>query len=406
MSIIKKKYKVVDLFAGAGGFGLGFTMGEDSPYELVCSVEKDKWAAETLMANSTHKIVLSNIEKFKTKQSIRQVCKEIPDIIIGGPPCQGFSYASGKKDPSDPRNSLFKYFAKWVNTLGPQVFVMENVKGLLNGHNEKGEKVIDIIEQTFKKIGYSINIWVLNAANYGVPQIRERIFIVGYKGDIKITPPAITHYLPSQINMLGTKIEKLTPAITVWDAIGDLPSINAGEGAEEQIYEKEGTTVFQNESRTNSLKVYNHVAMNHTKRVVHRYENIINGVAMSNIPDESKVRKRNGNGELSESVFSSNYRHLKPDMISYTIPASFYSNFVHPYKARNITTREAARIQSFPDYYVFKGKRTQISSKLLMQLGKEDENHLSQYNQVGNAVPPLLAKAISKRIHEFLQEQL
>src|SRR5690606_11277219 len=109
-------------------------------------------------------------------------------IIIGGPPCQGFSHA-GKKDPSDPRNSLFKNYAQWVKTLKPKVFVMENVRGLLTGTNEKGEKVIDIIIKTFQKIGYTVNIWELNAANYGVPQIRERIFIVGSIDGSLITPP-------------------------------------------------------------------------------------------------------------------------------------------------------------------------------------------------------------------------
>ena len=144
--------------------------------------------------------------------------------------------------------------------------------------------------------------------------------------------------------------------------------------------------------------------MSHTKRVVKRYEQILNGLSLEEIPEELKVRKRNGNGEISDREYNSNYRHLKPNMVSYTIPASFYSNFVHPTQPRNITSREAARLQSFPDSYVFKGKRTQISSKLLMQQGKEAENHLSQYNQIGNAVPPLLAKAVANSILDFINE--
>ena len=114
--------------------------------------------------------------------------------------------------------------------------------------------------------------------------------------------------------------------------------------------------------------------------------------------------KRNGKGILSDSLYSSNYRRLEPNSVSFTIPASFYSTFIHPFIPRNITAREAARIQSFPDWYVFKGKRTQISSKLLATLGKEEDNHLSQYNQIGNAVPPLMAKAIAKRIYEYLEK--
>ena len=108
--------------------------------------------------------------------------------------------------------------------------------------------------------------------------------------------------------------------------------------------------------------LFNHVTMSHTKRVVQRYEQILNGVSLSDLSPELQVRKRNGNGELSTSEFSLNYRHLKPNMISYTIPASFYSNFIHPNQPRNITSREAARLQSFPDDYIFKGKRTYLYS--------------------------------------------
>lgn len=398
------QYTVVDLFAGAGGFGLGFQLAEKN-FNLICSLEVDKWAVDTLIANNTHnqKIIHGDIRKFNTPEKILNVCPIKPDVIIGGPPCQGFSHASGKKDPSDPRNSLFKNYAQWVRTLKPRVFVMENVRGLLTGTNEKGEKVIDIIIKTFKKIGYTVNIWQLNAANYGVPQARERIFIVGSIDGFLISPPKITHYIPIQQEVLNNDQHELKRAITVIQAIGDLPILKAGEGAEIGEYNQAPTSDFQEMCRKGASSLYNHVTMRHTKRIVERYQKIIEGQALSEIPLELQVRKRNGNGELSKTVFSSNYRHLKPNMVAYTIPASFYSNFVHPNQPRNITSREAARLQSFPDYYIFKGKRTQISSKLLTQLGKHDENHLSQYNQIGNAVPPLLAKAIALKIFNHLE---
>ena len=142
--------------------------------------------------------------------------------------------------------------------------------------------------------------------------------------------------------------------------------------------------------------------MKHTQRLVDRFQKILDGSTIESLPEELRVRKRNGNGVLSESLYSSNYRHINPDTVSFTIPASFYSTFIHPYLPRNITAREAARIQSFPDRYIFKGKRTQISSKLLKTLGKDEENHLSQYNQIGNAVPPIMAKVIGEIIAEFL----
>jgi DNA (cytosine-5)-methyltransferase 1 len=401
----ERKIKVLDLFAGAGGFGLGFSLASKQ-FKVICSLEVDKWAVETLKANNVdkQKIIQKDIREFKIGEQILAVCPYRPDVIIGGPPCQGFSYAGPVKDPKDPRNSLFKNFAQWVEVLKPKIFVMENVRGILTGKNEKGEKIIDIIKAAFQSIGYTTKIWELNAANYGVPQNRERIFIVGNKLGVEISEPPITHYLPSEKKKLNGKAATLKIAINVISAIGDLPKLNAGEGLEETPFITKPKTDFQKSSRGNIKVLYNHVTMGHTKRMVKRYEEILNGASIDEISEELQVRKRNGNGQLSESEYNSNYRHLKPGMISYTIPASFYSNFIHPKQPRNITSREAARLQSFPDSYVFKGKRTQISSSLLKQLGKEDENFLSQYNQIGNAVPPLLAKAVAKRISSFLKE--
>lgn len=393
MTFIKKKYKFVDLFAGAGGFGLGFQMsGRFAP---ICSVEKDLWAVETLRANNQHEIVHADITKISSKKSIESICKERPDVIIGGPPCQGFSMA-GKGDPSDPRNALFRYFVKWVKILKPKVFVMENVAGLLIRKNADGENVIDIIKEAFTKAGYECRIWTLNAADYGVPQLRQRVVIIGTRLGQKMTLPVSTHSMKESVG--------LPPYITAWEALSDLPRIAAKEGSEFMEYDREATNDYQRQCRVGSDGVYNHVAMLHTPRLVSRFQNILDGGSVSELPDELKVRKRNGNGELSESYYSSNYRHIEPNQVSFTIPASFYSTFIHPFIPRNITAREAARIQSFPDWYVFKGKRTLISSKLMTKLGKDDQNHLSQYNQIGNAVPPLLAKAIAESVSNYLDE--
>jgi len=401
----KRKIKVLDLFAGAGGFGLGFRLANDH-YKVICSLEVDKWAVDTLKANNVEKqkIIQRDIREFKTEKQIRSACPSKPDVIIGGPPCQGFSSAGPTKEPKDPRNSLFINFAQWVDVLQPKVFVMENVRGLLIGKNEKGEKVINIIKNTFNAIGYTITIWELNAAHYGVPQNRERIFIIGNKLGVEISKPNITHYLPNERKKLNGSAVDLKKAINVIKAIGDLPKLKAGEGEEEIVFKTKPKNDFQKVLRCDADTLFNHVTMSHTKRVVKRYEQILNGLSLDEIPDEFQVRKRNGNGELSESAYKSNYRHLKPKMVSYTIPASFYSNFVHPNQPRNITSREAARLQSFPDSYIFKGKRTQISSKLLKKMGKEGENYLSQYNQIGNAVPPLLAKAVANRIQDFFNK--
>jgi len=396
--------KFIDLFAGAGGFGLGFKLAD---YEHLCSLEVDKWAVDTLRQNSSKEvaIVFNDIREYNTPEKILKCCSIKPDIIIGGPPCQGFSHAGPIKDPKDPRNSLFENYAKWVEVLSPKVFVMENVTGILNRENEHGEKVIDIIKQTFRNINYSVEVWVLNAAEYGVPQIRRRVFIVGNKFGREIGLPRPTHFLPVDSSEKELKLleSNLLPAVTVEAAISDLPVIYAREGSEIQPYSASIATAYQAWARRGSDEVYNHVAMDHTKRVVERFKAIMSGISKADLHDDYKVRKRNGNGELSDTDYNSNYRHLKGDMISYTIPASFYSNFIHPLLPRNITSREAARLQSFPDTYRFMGKRTQISKKLLKKLEK-DEDHLSQYNQIGNAVPPLLAKAIASKIKLFLNE--
>lgn len=393
----KEKFKVIDLFAGSGGFGLGFLM---SNYDVFLSLEIDKWAVDTLMVNNKNgmKIIHDDIRNFKSSKKILSACNNSPDIIIGGPPCQGFSNAGNAKiDLNDPRNSLFKYFAKWVKVLRPKIFIIENVKGILTRRNSKGKKVIEIIENTFSRLGYKVNTWILNAAEYGVPQIRERVFIVGNNKNIDIAPPPVTHYISK-----SERKEGLKKALTVKNAISDLPQIKASEGEEEQIYIRKPRAKYQIWARGKQVILYNHVAMKHTKRIIERFKRIKIGESVKCVPNKYKERKRSGNGEISLSSYNMNNRRFDPDKPAYTIPASFYSTFIHPCLSRNITAREAARLQSFPDHHRFMGKRTIISNKLLKKLGFEDLINLSQYNQIGNAVPPLLSKAIAEHIRSYL----
>ncbi len=375
---------------------MGFKM---SGYDVFFSLEIDKWATDTLLENQDDGMIIlqDDIRKYKTKNDILDVCKKIPDIIIGGPPCQGFSNAgSFKRDSNDPRNLLFKDFANWVQNLEPTVFIMENVKGILSRYNSEGVKMIEVIKETFSDIGYSnLNIWTLNAAEYGVPQLRERVFIVGHKKNLTIEAPLKTHYIDK-------KIKGLKKAVTVKAAISDLPKINASEGQEVQRYEKKPASEYQVWARGNQRMIYNHIAMKHTKRIIERFSHINIGESVSRVSIEYKERKRNGNGEISEQSYNMNNRRLDPNKPSYTIPASFYSSFIHPNQNRNITAREAARLQSFPDKYRFMGKRTLISSKLSKKNGHSDYNCLSQYNQIGNAVPPILSKVIAEHISLFL----
>lgn len=371
---------------------MGFNL---SGYSIKYSLEIDQWAVETLRKNNPKTIVIhKDIRALNgSSEILSAVNNENFDVIIGGPPCQGFSVANPKKDSKDPRNSLFTNFVKWVSVLRPKVFVMENVKGILSRRNLSNEKVIDIIQNSFNDLGYSADIWILNSAEYGVPQYRERVFIVGNSLNKQIIKPT----------PIFDK-EKLEELISVGDAILDLPILNAGEGSNISNYTKDPASDYQKWARGNQNILFNHEAMKHTKRIVERFNQIQWGESPNNIPSEYHAKKRNGNGEKSKVLYNMNNRRLDPRKPSYTIPASFYSSFIHPYQNRNLTAREAARIQSFPDYYRFFGKRTMVSSKLLQKNNRLDENHLSQYNQIGNAVPPLLAKFIANQIKIFLDE--
>ncbi|RUR72368.1 DNA cytosine methyltransferase [Chlorogloeopsis fritschii PCC 9212] len=396
----------IDLFAGAGGFGLGFEM---AGFSVPLSVEIDTWACDTLRCNRPDMTVIQHdIRNFNTESSVKEICIFKPDIVIGGPPCQGFSIAGpAQKDPKDPRNSLFINFAQWINFLEPKAFVMENVKGLLSRKNAEGQKVIDIIRKTFQDLGYFVEVWILNAAEYGVPQIRERIFIVGNKMGKELASPRKTHSLElqhisqSQLSVFdGTEV---LPALTLWDAISDLPELNAREGNEEQPYIVEPQNNYQVWARHGSYILYNHVAMEHSERLVERFKHIKWGESSSDVPKEHGARRRSGNGELSNKSYDQNNRRLNPHKPSHTIAASFYANFIHPFQHRNLTAREGARIQSFPDNYRFLGKKTVVSHKLLHREARFDEKFLCQYNQVGNAVPPILAKAIALHLLEKLE---
>lgn len=400
----RRPLEVVDLFAGAGGFGLGFLL---AGHNLGCSLEIDQWAADTLRQNNPGRLVVqADIRQFQTPEHIQDIYSLRPDVIVGGPPCQGFSVAGpANKDPKDPRNALFRDFARWVQLLEPKVFVIENVKGLLSRRNASGELVLNIIRHTFLELGYLVEVWVLNAAEYGVPQSRERVFIVGNNLGLYLGEPRKTHAVEtdgSGQTSLFTDNFALPQTPTLWDAISDLPELESGSGQEEQDYTKEPTTEYQKWSKGSQERLYNHVAMSHTERLVDRFTHIGWGESSADVPEEHLPRKRNGNGTLSKNAYDQNNRRLHPYRPSHTIAASFYANFIHPFQHRNITAREGARIQSFPDSYRFMGKKTIPSHSLLQREGRDVDKHLCQYNQIGNAVPPLLSRAIALHIEEAL----
>ncbi len=389
----KKPYTVLDTFAGAGGFSLGFELAGAN---VVGAIEIDSWASETFKFNHPDATVLQgDISKITDDSILEAFSRYKLDLILGGPPCQGFSICNKNNgDPKDPRNSLFEEFIRIGRLLKPSVMIMENVPNLIKAKTKSKELVIDIIKIELEKIGYFVNSHILEATDYGVPQIRKRLFVVASKTKLQSPFPQRTHSLTNAQSLFEPQLKKCP---TLWDAISDLPEIEAREGAEESEYTKSPQNEYQLLLRQNATKLFNHKAMSHSKRLVERFAAMGWGDSTSNVPDHLRPLRRNST-EYSEKTYEQNNRRMHPDRPCHTVPASFYANFVHPYKNRNFTAREGARIQSFPDWYVFKGKPTVVSHKLLEREGRLEEKHLCQYNQIGNAVPPLMAKAIAENI--------
>lgn len=390
-----EQFRFIDLFAGAGGLSLGFEMAGAKP---VYAIEQDKWAALTYRANNPHvELVERSVLDFEDRE-IARLKALAPDAIIGGPPCQGFSHSNiVNKDPADPRNSLFREFIRFVRILKPRFAVLENVPGLLRTRTAAGRPVISVIEESFREIGYSCVPTVLEAAEFGVPQSRRRLFIVcvDRKHGVKIHPPRPTH---TQTNIVG--LFDTACALTLWEAISDLPQCTAADYDPDAFYLSPPQNSYQALMRSQvvSPKILNHEPMRHTTRIVERFSKITYGLSEADVPEELMPRRRGAPDVLSGSAYAQNSRRQPPDRPCRTVVASSHTNFIHPYLDRNFTVRELMRIQSFPDNFIACGKRAVLSKKLCIRKGLLDDIFLDQRGQIGNAVPPLLAKALAKSI--------
>ena len=350
-------HTVIDLFAGVGGLSLGFEM---EGFNVVVANEYDASIASAYTKNHPNtKMIVGDITEININETFKPYKHKI-DVIIGGPPCQGFSQKGQRKTINDKRNFLFKYYVKVVELIVPKYFVMENVPNLLTSENGLFKK--EIIE-LFGKLGYSLTTGVLNAADYGVPQNRKRAVIIGKLG--KTTPS-----LP----------QKSTKTVTVWDAIEDLSFLNSGEGCEEQQYPHPAKSEYAKRLRSNSAVLHNHVVTHHSDLALERMNLIPPNCGKKVLPKE----------HLTKSIYSGTWTRMVKDEVSVTITTRFDTpssgQFTHPYLNRAITVREAARIQSFPDTFIFTGTKS------------------SQMKQVGNAVPPLLANAIAKQIKKDMED--
>lgn len=283
-------------------------------------------------------------------------------MVIGGPPCQGFSLKGKNLGLDDPRNFLFLEYVDVVKRLKPQFFIIENVKNLLNA--AKGYFIKQIYEK-FESLGYTLNHGILNAYDFGVPQTRERTIIIGRLG--KIGNP-----LPKPSDVVKT---------TVRDAISDLYYLESGEGSDVSDYKNSPQSEYQRLLRKNSTKLYNHKATNHSAFALKKLKMVPPECDKSFMPKELYGRQQ----------FSTTWSRLQWNNPSPTIDTRFDTpsngRNSHPVLNRSITPREAARIQSFPDTFIFYGNKCSICK------------------QIGNAVPPLLAKAIGEHIKEFLENE-
>ncbi len=374
----------LDLFAGAGGMTLGF---KNAGIKSVGAIEVDRFAAETFSRNFPEIPMFNrDIYSFSNEEILERFSGV--DIIAGGPPCQGFSVAGPSQyGIIDKRNTLIMEFFRFITVLKPRYCILENVKGILNGKMNASQKALETYKSELEKIGYHNKVFVLQAADFGVPQYRERVVVISALND-NILPDQIEGQYKGQENW-----------VTVKDVFGDLPDIDAGEGTNDSVpYKTAPQSEYQRYIREGSTGVCNHVAMKHTPRLVARFAQILPGGSLLDVPAEFGQRQRNGNELDVKKRYKTNNQRLDPNKVSNIITASFQSTFVHPYLNRNLTAREGARLQSFPDSFVFCGPRTLMSKSLLKRENREDEIGLSQYNQIGNAVPPRMACAIAKSV--------
>ena len=352
------KPKVIDLFAGVGGLSLGF---KQNGFDVVFANEYNKDIAKAYKLNNPETTVNDDdIRNLDFEKVFMPYSGQIT-VVVGGPPCQGFSQKGKRIGIKDERNFMFQQFVKVVEYVRPKYFVLENVPNILTAeHGFFKEQIIEM----FSELGYDVKAKVLKAEQHGVPQTRRRAVFLGKLGKNNMEIPDDT----------GERV-------TVMEAIGDLPKLQSGEGADSAVkYETMPINKFQEEMRKNSKAIYNHCATTHSKTALERLKLITLTSTKEDLPPEHRTK----------SIHSGTWTRLKPDGYARTITTRFDTpasgQFTLPYQDRCVTVREAARLQSFPDDYIFYGNKT------------------AQMLQVGNAVPPKLASSIAKTIMEDLSK--
>lgn len=364
----KRQLIGVDLFAGAGGLSVGF---ENAGFKIVYALEKDKYAAETYRRNRNNGTLVEVANILDTKPSeilkILGLGKGDLDVVLGGPPCQGFSIANMRsRNNNNPANQLVFTFSSFVKNLMPKWFVMENVAGLENFDNgEVKEQLLNL----FIRSGYNANAVILDASCFGVPQKRKRIFVIGNR----------TNKSLDFIHDLNTW--RPSSYVTVRDAIGDLPVLSNGNSVDPMPYAKDlrDTTEYQKSMRMGNHKMApNNLVSRNNCLVLERYRSIKQGENLRalSIKKPELLYNYKDLSKCHEWI----YLRLCWDKPSVVISNYRKNMLIHPDQDRGLSVREAARLQSFPDKYVFYGP-----------LGYQQQ-------QVANAVPPLVARFIATAI--------
>jgi DNA (cytosine-5)-methyltransferase 1 len=359
------------LFSGCGGISCGLEMagfrilaGVDVEPSYLCSFAHNfpKAAALDWNLSETDPQVLMDKAGIKAGEL---------DLLAGGPPCQGFSknVPRSQREKDSSNNRLVKTFLTYCEALRPKAVLIENVAEMKNGFDRS---YTDEISRRLTAAGYSIDHAVLNAADFGVPQRRRRTFFLAYRGKLPVRFPQPTHVSDDGDNT--PTLLKVSNHVKVWEAIGDLPSLVHGEGEESAAYSRKAFSDFQKEIRNGNATVKNHRARKLQPVQFARLSSIVAGQGLRDLPAE--LRPRSG--------YSGAYGRLTKGMVAPTITRWVFhpgsGRYGHPVDPRVITIREAARLQGFPDHFEFVGTYTQ------------------QAGQVGNAVPPLLARQIGREI--------
>jgi DNA (cytosine-5)-methyltransferase 1 len=347
----------IDLFAGCGGLSKGFM---DAGFDIIVGVDNDQAALNTFEKNHNGAIAMNaDLSKQETFDEIKKIAgNRSIDVIIAGPPCQGFSL-SGPRNFDDKRNKLYLAVIEMVKQYQPKGFIIENVPGMATLYEGQ---IKDEILRRFRNMGYNIECRILSAADYGVPQVRKRLIFMGVRKDIGIPHFPEPKFTPENYR-------------TCRDAISDLPSRENELGVEEDIYSSEPQTEYQKLMRGNMNVLYNHVATNHTQMVKDTIALVPEGGNYKDLPP--------GWGESRK--FNEAWTRYDGNRPSKTIDTGHRNHFHYKYN-RVPTIRENARLQSFPDDFVFTGTKTQ------------------QNRQVGNAVPPLLGQALAEELLTILME--